>query len=286
MARDPQFAEAYSGLADALGASVLLYPDDSVSITKRLAVDAARRAVALDSSLAAGHASLGYGLFFIDWDWRQAEAEFQRAIALDAGYVPARYWYTQLLWVLQRPEDALAQAEAAVANDPLSGVAHLARARSYRLSGRTEDWAAELRRVTELQPLAPAWYDLAEYFVRRGWTDSAHAAMRKFADLRFGSGRLQDDFVSTAVQAIAGQGDVPRVRQLAAGAGIPSTDADVLAVDLYAHTGQRDSVFSLLHRLQALRAPEILSLVPFLEPALKKDPRWADLSKRFEPPSN
>ena len=71
-ARDPQFAEAYSGLADALGASVLLYPDDSVTTTKRLAVDAARRAVALDSSLAAGHASLGYGLFFIDWDWRQA----------------------------------------------------------------------------------------------------------------------------------------------------------------------------------------------------------------------
>jgi eukaryotic-like serine/threonine-protein kinase len=213
VARDPQFAEAYAGLADALGASILLYPDDSVQNAKRQALAAARSAVALDSSLAAGHASLGYHLFFVDWNWSDAEKEFQRAIGLDRGYGPARYWYAQLLWIRQRPDDALAQSEAAVANEPLSGVAHLARARSFRLLGRREEWAADLRRATELQPLAPAWYDLAEYFVARGLTDSARVAVRNFSNARFGPARVENEFIIETVRALAGNGDVHR-RQL------------------------------------------------------------------------
>jgi serine/threonine-protein kinase len=282
VARDPQFAEAYAGLADALGASILLYPDDSVQSAKRHGLDAARRAVALDSSLAAGHASLGYHLFFVDWNWSDAEKEFQRAIGLDRGYGPARYWYAQLLWIRQRPEDALAQSEAAVANEPLSGVAHLARARSFRLLGRIEEWAADLRRSTELQPLAPAWYDLAEYFVARGLNDSARVAVRNFSNARFGPARVENEFIIETVRALAGNGDVHRIRQIAGRTGIPKGDADVLAASLYATTGQRDSAFALLSRLEAARQPELLSTIPFLEPALKKDARWSDLHKRLE----
>jgi TolB-like protein len=50
VARDPSFAEAWAGLSDALGASVILYPDESAQSGKQQALQAAQRAVALPRS--------------------------------------------------------------------------------------------------------------------------------------------------------------------------------------------------------------------------------------------
>ncbi|MGH7469556.1 MAG: protein kinase domain-containing protein [Longimicrobiales bacterium] len=282
VARDSQFAEAYAGLSDALGASFLLYPDDSVHIARRQALDAAQRAITIDSSLAAAHASLGYGRLFVAWDWAAAEAAFQRAIRLDPGYGPARYWYTQLLWMLGRHHDALAQAEAAVANDPLSGVSYLARARTFRLLGRQEEWAADLRRSTELtQGLAPSWFGLAEYHTMRGEADSARASMQRFLSVRYGTAAGTDDLAASAARALARSGNVAHVLQLTARAGIADPAVGPLAARLYAMTGQLDSAFARLQRMEVARDSELPSILPFLAAELSGDARWAELKRRM-----
>ena len=90
--RDPDYALAYSGLCDSY--SVLSY----IGVMHPREVwpkcrDAAARAVAIDDSLAEAHTSLGTVRAFADWNWREAENEFCRAIDLNPRYVQARTWF-------------------------------------------------------------------------------------------------------------------------------------------------------------------------------------------------
>jgi TolB-like protein/DNA-binding winged helix-turn-helix (wHTH) protein/Tfp pilus assembly protein PilF len=116
---DPNYAPAYSGLADTYNLLIYYgYFPGNQGIPKARA--AARRAVELDDNLADGHASLGYVDFMWDMNWRDAVKQFQRAIELDDSYAPAHHWYAMLLAALGRRDAALAQIRQAERLDPLS----------------------------------------------------------------------------------------------------------------------------------------------------------------------
>ena len=101
--RDPTYAAAYSGLADAYALSGdwkygVLSPQDAFSKAK----EAAAKALALDDNLAEAHASLAFALDLYGWDWETAETEYKRAIELDPGYATAHQWYSWHLLMMGR----------------------------------------------------------------------------------------------------------------------------------------------------------------------------------------
>jgi tetratricopeptide (TPR) repeat protein len=83
------------------------------------ALAAARRAIALDSSVAEAHAALAHILMH-RLHWAEAEREYRRAIALDPGYATAHLWYAVYLMAVGRADEAAAEARRARALDPLS----------------------------------------------------------------------------------------------------------------------------------------------------------------------
>ena len=116
---DPDYAQAYSGLADTYNQLIYYgYLPGADGIPKARA--AARKAVQLDDTLAEGHASLGYVDFMWDFNWGDAEKQFQRAIELDDSYAPAHHWYALCLAALGRRDASLAQIRQAQQLDPLS----------------------------------------------------------------------------------------------------------------------------------------------------------------------
>jgi len=96
---DPNYALAYSGLADyyafltLLGGPEVMRPPDAMAKAKAAAV----RSLQLDDSLAEAHASMGHVLHNYDWDWAGAEREFKRAIELNPNYSIVHHWYAHLL---------------------------------------------------------------------------------------------------------------------------------------------------------------------------------------------
>src|SRR5438105_4552199 len=78
---DPSYALAYSGLAFSYYAAsnLLLPPLEAMAKSKA----AAQRSAALDDTLAEAHVSLGIVASKFDWDWREAEAQFEKALSLD-----------------------------------------------------------------------------------------------------------------------------------------------------------------------------------------------------------
>ena len=116
--RDPAFALAHAGLADAcnLIAFYGLAPPREISDRARVA---ANRALALDDRLAEAHGAVGCNTLFLDWDWEAADRAFDRAIALNPSYAPAYYYRPTVAGCRQQWDDAVARAREAVEHDPL-----------------------------------------------------------------------------------------------------------------------------------------------------------------------
>ena len=122
---DPNYAQAWAGLADAytvLGYTGIVRPE--VSTPK--ALEAARRAVALGTSVAEAHNALAMASLLGAWDRAQAEREFLQALKLNPRYIQARDWYALyfLMFSEGRMVEAIVEAKLALESDPLSSYAH------------------------------------------------------------------------------------------------------------------------------------------------------------------
>ena len=117
--RDPNYAPAYVGLADCYN---LLREFTVMPASEAFAraIAAARRGVELDDNSAAAHASLAFVTFYGDWNAREAERHFQRAIALNPNYASAHHWHATFLMTMGRFPEALAEIDRAQQLEPAS----------------------------------------------------------------------------------------------------------------------------------------------------------------------
>lgn len=120
IAMDPQYAPAYSGLADSyslLGNSGAV-PARKVKVK---AISAAVKAVELDATLAEAHTALGHVRATYCWDWQSAYQEYRTAIALNPSYATVHHWYAiTYLAPLGLFENALLEVQKAEELDPVS----------------------------------------------------------------------------------------------------------------------------------------------------------------------
>jgi len=148
---DPNFALAYSGLADAY-CSLGVIGDVAPGEVFPKARVAAEKALGLDASLAEAHTSLAYVKFSYDWDWNAAEAEFQRAIELNPNYAIAHHWYGQFLRLMGREEDSIREGQKAQDLDPRSLIINVEAGLPYYYSHRYDEALSHFRKALELDP--------------------------------------------------------------------------------------------------------------------------------------
>jgi serine/threonine-protein kinase len=174
IALDPTFAAAYAGSSVAWGylADEYLSPDSSYDKYFQMA----RRAVALDSNSAVANAILGVATGFTNADLATAYRELDRAVALDSNSAEVRELYANLLF-FDRPAAAVAQADRAIALDPLSGFASFIRAGALYEGRRYREAIAEMRRAQELSPGIVYW-DVVDAASYRELGDYPHAVAR------------------------------------------------------------------------------------------------------------
>ena len=122
IARDPEFALAWSGLSDAIDA--LAFRDLKAQGMVPRAKMAAQRAVLLDPDLAEGWVSWGVLAFEADRDWTTGELALKRAIELKPSNAYARAMLGDMLRNQGRVKEAIEQQRLALELDPLSPVIH------------------------------------------------------------------------------------------------------------------------------------------------------------------
>jgi tetratricopeptide (TPR) repeat protein len=280
IARDTAYAQAYAGLADAW----VLYPTYGVGAPRDAyprARAAAERALALDSTLGNAHAALAIVREKYEWDWRGAERELQRAIALDPGYATAHQWYAEYLSLVGRVEEALAEADRAVALDPLSPIIRVDRA-SALIRGRRYDAAIdELRRTIQTDPdFGPAHNILGWAYLANGMMAEAVTELRtalRITEGRNGMGRLAQAYGLTG-QLDSALAVIGRLAERSRREYVPPY---TIALG-YAGLGDVDRALDWLERSAEVRDSNIalyLLTDPLLD-RLRPDPRFKRLLRR------
>jgi tetratricopeptide (TPR) repeat protein len=165
---DPNFAEAYVGVADSyatLGLYSVLPPKEAFSSAK----DAALRALQMDDSLAEAHAAMGFIHFYYDWDKSAAATEFQRALSENPNDAMAHSWYGESLAARGQYPDAIAEAERSLHNDPLSLIVGSNAGWTFSLAGRYDQSVETLKKAIEIDPEFPrTHFRLAEVYEAHG----------------------------------------------------------------------------------------------------------------------
>jgi len=153
IARDPGYADAYTGMADVYG-QLPFYtatPGDSVL---PLALRAVTRAIALDSTLAGAFVSRG-GLLNSAWRWSEAERDLRRAVSIDPRNATAHQWYGENLLMNGRIDEAIAEFRRATELDPVSHVMVALHALALAVKGDAEAAVERGQYAASLDPLTP-----------------------------------------------------------------------------------------------------------------------------------
>ncbi len=152
IARDPNYALAYAGLANAYILLPFYTGADRRAVVPK-AKDAALKALRLDSNLAEAHLALGKILFFGEIDLAGATREYQRAIELKPNDAAAHHWFgNDALASLGRFDEAIVESKRAVELDPLSPIINTDLGTTFYYARRYDESARQLRKTLEIDP--------------------------------------------------------------------------------------------------------------------------------------
>ncbi|MGI8897883.1 MAG: protein kinase domain-containing protein [Pyrinomonadaceae bacterium] len=281
--RDPNFALAYSGLADTynlLGgpeAGGNLPPNEVLPKAKA----AALKALEIDETLAEPHVSLAHAIYFYDRDWAGAEREFKRAIELNPNYSVAHHWYAIYLSVLGRRE-ALVEIRRAHELDPLSLSISAWLGRILALSGQSDQAIEQLRKTLELDPnFALAHLRLGLIYEERGRYDQAITEFKQV--LKLSGGKPLGIAALAHAYALAGkraeaQKNLDELLQLSKQRFVSPTSIAVIYIAL----DDKDQAFTWLEKGNDVRDLNVVRLqVDSRFEPLRSDPRFVDLVRRI-----
>ena len=278
IARDPNYALAYSGLADSyavLAGFGSVPPKEAYPKAK----EAAQKALEIDDTLAEAHASLGLILTMYDWDWPGAEKEFQRAIELNPNYATAHAWYDLTLSATGRLEEAIAQSKRALTLDPVSMIGNWNAGYVFYLARQYDQAIEQERKTLELDPsFVPAYVILGENYVQKSMYREAVEAFEKALAISPGSAEALSGLGKA--HALAGrkadaQKVLDRLNELSKQQYVAAwTNADV-----YTALGEKDKTYQWLEKAYEERSI-FSSKGPLWDP-LRSDARFADLLRRM-----
>jgi TolB-like protein/Flp pilus assembly protein TadD len=279
--KDPTYGLAYAGLADCY-ALLEQYVGTPSSETLPKARAAALRALQIDDSLGEAHTSLGY-VNGLSWQFREAEKEFKRGIALNPNYPTAHHWYgLPYLAMLGRLEEAMAEIKRAQRLDPLSPIISANAGNLYVLEGNLNTAIEEFKKVIELDPNFPIAHDfLGCAYLKQGREQEAMAELQKGVEL---SRRASQElgFLGYGYGAIGKRAEATTLlKELEERYARKESPAMFLAA-VYAGLGEKDQAFAWLERDFQARTGLLIFITTLPDyDALRDDPRYIDLLRRI-----
>ncbi len=184
--RDPEYALAWSGMADAFASSPITADQAPLKVAAQ-ARNAAARAVAADPNSPDAQTSAGLVHLWLDWDWPAAALAFRRAIAIDPSYSMAHRMLGIVLAHLGVHVESRSAFRRARELDPLSATHH---ALSAQGAFAARDFAAAAQFAQQAVAIDPefwvGYFQLGQAHERLGNREEAFAALNQAS--RFSGG--------------------------------------------------------------------------------------------------
>jgi len=278
---DPNYAQAYSGLADTYALLGdwqygVMTPKEALPKAKAAAI----RALELDSTLGEAHNSLAFCLDGFDWDLAAGEKEFRRAIELNPGYATAHHWYAWHLSLLGRYDEAVVEMRKAENLDPLSLIINADFAELLVLAHAYDESIQQSRKTIEMDGnFAMAHNQLGQAFLQKHMNDDAVGELQKAVQLSGGSPTC----IANLARADVASGKKSEAEKLLSELEKRSSPGYSHASEIatvYVALGNRDQAMNWLEKGYEERFNPGVLLRPGFD-ALRSDARFVDMERRM-----
>ena len=278
IAKDPNYAPGYAGMADAYAFSG---PDFSIREAATKSREMVLKALSLDSQLPEAHATMGLISLQFDWDWQESDRQLRRAIELNPGFATAYQWHAEVyLAAMGRMDEAIAEMRKAEQLDPLSPIIATDVGKMLFYARRYDEAKTQLEKALELDP---------EFGVARSLLVGVYFQQGKFAEAQAQLERARPvigprSYLSASVALHIKTGKIALARRELASllqvAQHEAVDPAEIAV-LYLLLNDRDNAFRWLQ--EGVRSGSAwlvaLNVNPSWDP-LRADPRFDDIRRR------
>ncbi len=264
VARDPNFALGYVGLAD--------FKEDNDRPRKKEYI---RRALEIDDQLAEAHASLGYQ-YMVDYTWAESERELKRSIELNPNYPQAHQWNGARLMMNGKFDEARVSLMRALELDPTSPGINLYYAALLEATGKAVECILQSKKLIEMEPTYSwAYIQLARAYRLKGDHQASvetHARSLELVGNEASAKELREIFSKSGWQAY--------LREV-----VRSFPSRISATYL-AELGEYEKPIEAI--VKQSEAPSAFWLFlnrtdPFLDP-IRNDPRFKEAMKKLDPP--
>jgi tetratricopeptide (TPR) repeat protein len=281
--RDPHYALAYAGLADAytfLGDSGYVAPNK----VRQDAKTGAAQALKIDDALPEAHISLALVREDYDWDWPGAEAEFKRALELDPNSPTAHQWYGDFLLRLGRTAEARTELKKALELDPLSLPINAAVGQQLYFARQYEPAIQQLKKTLDLDPnFVLAQRALEAAYAQSGMYKEAIAERQKLLTLSGNpdlAAAIGEDYRKSGYTGVL-QGSLEGLKEVSKERYVPPYNV----AQIYARLEDKQQTLAWLER--ALNERDTKLTYVKVEPAfdaIRSDPRFQQLLQRLAMP--
>jgi TolB-like protein/DNA-binding winged helix-turn-helix (wHTH) protein/Tfp pilus assembly protein PilF len=280
--RDPQYAQAYVGLALAyqlLGSYEVLPPDKSYPLALRFA----NKALELDDTLSEAYSARANSECNYEFDWAGADRDYRRAIALEPNSAQAHHDYGEYFTVLGNSEGAIAELKIARELDPLSLPLFNAIGRMYREAHQYDEAVKQCEQSLVLDPnFSMGHWCLGQVYLAKRQYAEATSEMKRANEL--GTTPL---IVCDLGCIYAASGKKTEARAILHSLESKSQFNYVspyLIASIYSQLGEKDEAFNWLEKAFDRRdGISYMVADPMMDP-LRSDPRFADLIQRLHLP--
>jgi tetratricopeptide (TPR) repeat protein len=283
--KDPSYALAYAGVADSyvlLGWNSYLPPKDAFPKGKA----AAMAALEIAPDLGEAHTDLATVLWLHDWQWPEAQREFQRSLELNPCYPTANHYYAECLMTMGRNAEALTRMKKSLELDPLSLIINVAIGWAHYHARQYDEAVAQLLRTVELDPNYPMTYWILGLIYREtSRYDLAISAGEKGVSLSGGSPLMRAALAQTFAKAGAAEKAIRIVDELNELAKERYVAPHFFA-GIYAGLGEHDRAIEYLEKSCAEHCHWLIYL--HIDPSvddLRGDSRFQDLLRRVGLPA-
>lgn len=280
LALDPNYALAYAGLADCfsmLGQNLDIPPRDAFPKAREMAL----KALSIDGTLAEAHTSLAGVLATYDWNWKEAENEFNKAIELNPNYATAHQWYGLLLIDVGRLDEAINETKKAQELDPLSPILGVASAWTLIAARRYEE-AEKIcyQLIDDDSNFMPPHFVLGSIYEATGEYDKAATKYLKGLS-NFGYFRNDEyEVLSKSLQLSGWKGYCQKLIDILKQRDPSQASADI-ALN-YFRLGEIDLAFEWLNKAYNEKDPNFLFVRGNVHlDTVRSDPRYLSLMKKI-----
>jgi TolB-like protein len=276
---DPAYALPFVGLADTwilMGIHGLAPSGETYPRARA----AAGRALELDATLAEAHTALADVSKGYDWNWVEAEAGYREALRLNSNYAVAHQWYANLLSILNRHGEAIAEAEEARRLDPLAASIAGFVGFTYYRARRYDEAAREVEKAVEMGPRLPIvnWF-LGQIYLQRRQFDRAVEVLSNAAAESHGGAiylAMLGHAYGRAGDRAAALDTLKQLDSLARDKYVSPLDFSIV----HAGLGDVDSALAWLERAIDERVMRVTELQTPTFDALRDEPRFQELAAR------